>query len=515
MSAVVFLFFIIFMASCVLNLKGNVEQDARFDGDAADMQEIDDEIDPRIDEDVEVGPDVEEIKDADGEPDLPADLSEYVAAPTYLVATDTPYDEGGSIDLVWTPSVTRDVIEQRIYRGTRSGGGYIVADVISDSTTRSYTDMGLENGTEYFYVLTAYNGSYESPKSNEASAIPRWWWHADWDIRRKITVNHENVAEDVAHFPMLVYLDSDRDLAGYARDDGWDIAFTESDGVTKLDHEIDEFDGETGRLAAWVNVTGLSSSADTDIYMYYDNPGAENQENAAAVWRSVYRGVWHMKEDPSGMVRAVLDSTSHGNNATSVGTMASGDRVDGKIGTGLRFDGVNNRVVIQDSPSLRVQSFTISGWFYKNTSSGIRVVFAKQYGTSNRNSYEVWNSHDENYMFAAMFAGAQVNESSGTRMPEGDWAYFAVTCDSSQVVMTMNGSLEHSFSRMGTIDYDSAPVVVGADDEGIDNYRYFFYGVIDEFRILNTPRTPGWIRTEYANQSDPSSFYTVGDPDRP
>jgi hypothetical protein len=37
------------------------------------------------------------------------------------------------------------------------------------------------------------------------------------------------------------------------------------------------------------------------------------------------------------------------------------------------------------------------------------------------------------------------------------------------------------------------------------------FGVVDELRISKgAARTPGWISTEYNNQSSPSTFYTVG-----
>jgi len=35
-------------------------------------------------------------------------------------------------------------------------------------------------------------------------------------------------------------------------------------------------------------------------------------------------------------------------------------------------------------------------------------------------------------------------------------------------------------------------------------------GKIDEFRIYNGMLSAGWISTEYNNQNDPASFYTVG-----
>ena len=40
------------------------------------------------------------------------------------------------------------------------------------STTSAFTDTGLDNGTTYFYVVTAFDGTNESASSTEAVALP-------------------------------------------------------------------------------------------------------------------------------------------------------------------------------------------------------------------------------------------------------------------------------------------------------------------------------------------------------
>ena len=97
------------------------------------------------------------------------------------------------------------------------------------------------------------------------------------DYRKKITINHSLVIDTLVDYPLLVNLGSDGDLAARAQNDGDDIFFSDLVG-NKLNHEIEYFDGANGELVAWVKIPYLSSSIDTEIYMYYGNASASNQE---------------------------------------------------------------------------------------------------------------------------------------------------------------------------------------------------------------------------------------------
>jgi fibronectin type 3 domain-containing protein len=94
------------------------------------------------------------------------------AAPSAPLAVDTPSDNGGSANLSWTVSTSSDVAEQRLYRGTVSGtyGGTPVATVAGNSTA-VYTDSGLVDGTSYYYVVRAFDGTSESASSAEVSVV--------------------------------------------------------------------------------------------------------------------------------------------------------------------------------------------------------------------------------------------------------------------------------------------------------------------------------------------------------
>src|SRR3972149_643473 len=100
-------------------------------------------------------------------------LTVVPATPAGLSAVDTPSDNGNSINLSWTPSVSSGATEQRVYRSTTTGGPYNLVNTILNNTTSTYTDStGLTNGTTYYYVIRAFGGGQESGNSNEANMAP-------------------------------------------------------------------------------------------------------------------------------------------------------------------------------------------------------------------------------------------------------------------------------------------------------------------------------------------------------
>jgi hypothetical protein len=86
------------------------------------------------------------------------------AAPTGLTAT-----AGNTrVDLKW--SVSSGATGYNVKRSTVHGGPYATLATAVSGTT--YTDMVVVNGTTYFYVATAVNGTGESAESLEVNATP-------------------------------------------------------------------------------------------------------------------------------------------------------------------------------------------------------------------------------------------------------------------------------------------------------------------------------------------------------
>ena len=92
-----------------------------------------------------------------------------VAPPTNLTVTVG----NASVSLRWTASSSRDVVQYRVYR-QQTTGSWLSIYTTPNSTTTSYNDTGLTNGTTYSYVVRAVDGAGNvSAPSNTATATPQ------------------------------------------------------------------------------------------------------------------------------------------------------------------------------------------------------------------------------------------------------------------------------------------------------------------------------------------------------
>ncbi|MCC5886871.1 MAG: DUF2341 domain-containing protein [Gammaproteobacteria bacterium] len=146
------------------------------------------------------------------------------------------------------------------------------------------------------------------------------WFDTDWEFRKRVELQASEVVADLTGFPVLISI-IDADLAAAAQNGGEDIVFALGDG-TQLDHEIERYQSGNGELIAWVRMPSVSASSDTELFMYYGNPTAANQQNPAAVWDADYRMVHHLQE-PGGPATTLFDSTSLGNDGSVEGGSAS------------------------------------------------------------------------------------------------------------------------------------------------------------------------------------------------
>jgi hypothetical protein len=327
---------------------------------------------------------------------------------------------------------------------------------------------------------------------------------SDWGYKKKITINSSKVASDLTDFPVLVSI-TDSDLSSRAQSDGDDILFVAADNETKLDHEIERYTSGTGELIAWVKIPSLSSTTDTEIYMYYDNSNAINQENEEGVWSNGFVGVYHMVESTGNIVNSASDT----NDGTRGDTPTQGT---GQIGYGQDFTGStgDDRFLLGDlglTDGVQ-EELALSFWVNTNDASlndWARVIVKRDDTDSNT----LWGAYfdddvsDKDLMFNA------AGDTGANTIGKSVWVYVSFTYDGTIKYHYHNGSEVRTDSGgSGPISAttSTSSVIIGAREDGSQN----FGGTLDEVRISNENRSADWISTEYNNQNDTASFLYAG-----
>lgn len=334
-------------------------------------------------------------------------------------------------------------------------------------------------------------------------------WYCPWNFRKKITINHTKVNATQTDFPVLISLSADADLASSSLANGNDILFTSADGTTKLDHEIENFTVSDGKLIAWVRIPSLSSSTDTVLYLYFNNSAASSQQNAAGVWNSNFKGVWHLKESASGVAGEYKDSTSNANNGQGGSGAVPVQTGSGLIGYAQDYNGTPY-ISVPNAASLQPTStISLSGWIYLRTfGSGTDIDPIIRKGDSNPNNYQL--GVDSGAGVPQIHMMLDENDNAGlagtTTILPNTWYYIAGTWDGTTRQVYLNGNQDSSGSRTGTIGTDTRELYLGGRIGLTDSIN----GILDEVRISNINRSTSWIMTEYNNQNSPSTFYSLG-----
>jgi len=369
-----------------------------------------------------------------------------------------------------------DIISLQLASGTIYYGVWGGTWVVHDTKVKEYTT-----------VVTAFSHSGLSTSVNLTWFDPASWWDLEWSYRKLITLNHTQVSSDQINFPILLNI-TDTELRNTAQSDGDDIAFTD-DSSHKLNHQIERYVSITGALVAWVNVTNLSSSSDTQIYMYYGNSECSSQQNPHGVWDSNYLGVWHLNETSG----TILDSSGNGKSGTLTGATYA---VDGKIGKSISFDGSGDYIDITIAiPS----TVTISAWSQSTTSGLSDMLWC--IGNTGTGGPDLFFYSGNIYLNTWDGVGNLLCVQPNVNQ----WHLYTTIIDS----VANNARLYIDGRLAGTAGYRNPTKATFAISS---SNGYDWQGTIDEFCISKIARPATWINTGYNNVNNATNggFFTVG-----
>jgi len=196
-------------------------------------------------------------------------------------------------------------------------------------------------------------------------------------------------------------------------------------------------------------------------------------------------GLWYFNEEFDDIVR---DTTPFQND----GTIHGANFDDGKFGKALRFDGVDDYVLVPDSPSLNVESLTMETWIKLDSVSrfaplgGVKYNgYGLQYGEEGIIRPHVWSQ-------GLKWFDTHVSLSTD------EWYYIAMTFDapSGELAWYLNGMLMDSRNEgAGSMTASTSNLMFGRG--WTEKMWDLFNGSIDEIRISNIARNPDEISNTY------------------
>jgi len=411
-----------------------------------------------------------------------------------------------------------------------AGGAYTAAQTVTLSTTTAGASMRYSSdgstpsessGVLYsgpiavssnttIKAMAYASGMTDSAVSSAAYSISGGgggpaWYNSAWSSRKAVTIDHTKVVggANLNNFPLLftvtdASLKSAANGGSMGKPDGTDMLFTASDGVTKLNHEIESYTASSGQVLAWVQIPTLSAASDMVIYVYYGNAGAANQQNTAGTWDSSFKTVWHLA---SGATLSAADSTSTANAGQIVGALSAA----GPLGGGVNFN-ATGYLSATAAGVLASHAWTVTLWIKLNAAANTVNLFNFADATGETVGLCYWYQGGLLCQRGAPMAADTTQLVSPPAV--GTWHLYSFAYDGVSAAMKIyvdgvNQSAAGSglfWSPYGTNQFALSYGLGGGWPAPM---------TVDEVRIANLMRSPGWIATEYNNQNSPASFFST------
>ena len=371
------------------------------------------------------------------------------------------------------------------------------------------TNLSVPNGTysQTPTTMNTYDTTYHwsvhcnagSLWTNKTYHFTTWAGPRGWIYYKKIMVNHTLVNQSLTNFPILIKT-TDTNLMNHAQPGARDVQFWDATNTTRYHHEIEKYNDTSGEFITWVNITYLSATQDTIIWMRYGNTTCGTQENVAGTWDGNYLMVQHLNETGN----TVYDSTTYGNNGASAGTVF---KSSGQIDGAREYD-TDDYITVNNFGGY-TNKLTAEAWIYRGVpATSIINVFSE--GTHYNLADWILYLRTSNATAGIDFGiNNHVSYYRAGSTPANTWFYLAATYNAGNVVLYVNSTKVGSKTIATTINNNYAALGLGNDNNGGQPWTPSS-GKLDELRVSKSARNSSWIKTSYNTMSQPASFTHIG-----
>jgi hypothetical protein len=176
----------------------------------------------------------------------------------------------------------------------------------------------------------------------------------------------------------------------------------------------------------------------------------------------------------------------------NTGTLINGPVwTTGKNGGALQFDGVDDRVRVNDADVLDVSTAaTFEVWVYPTAPlSGWRTILQKEADAYIFAANSDWGRPSSGGTFNGVCCNAV---HAPTALQVNTWTHLAASYDGAQILLYVNGVQVAARNETGRYEQNLNPLWIG----GNALYGEHFQGKLDDIRIYNRALTPAEIQTD-------------------
>jgi hypothetical protein len=419
-------------------------------------------------------------------------------------------------------------------------GGTIVTGTGNGPYTISWATAGAKIIT---VTTTNATGCTATATQTVTVTVPFVFATSSYAFSQQITLKTGSMslgASTLTNFPVLVYIKEDALKSDNCSTNvkfptggstGYDFAFTTSAGTSELFYEVEKFDASTGTLLAWVQLPSVTN-ADMNLNFYFGSlTPVHNTSFTNATWSNDYQAVYHFNEGVT--TATVLDATGNGRNGAQANTDLGTDQFRYAIdntgvaisGGAYKFRGDNTLAgassIIQNAgtPTSITGLFTLSAWV--NVTGDINDLDQKV--VSNQNNYGYgYKMSVKGASTATMKVETEIRSStnpasilynvgtvSTTTTTTPAWHYIQSVFNGTNFINYVDGVSQGTMVAAAPGNANTN-LYIGVDYRGVGTApEHNFYGTMDEVRVSNIVKPVEWVRAEYYNQTNPTTFTTT------
>ena len=379
--------------------------------------------------------------------------------------------------LSWGASGATDVVRYNVHRSTVAGFTPATANRIAQPAGTTYTDAGLVPGTYYYRIIAEDAAGNVSAPSNEAAGTAL----ADTQAPTVAITAPAGGTTVSGIVTITATASDDQAIAGVRfRVDGANVGAEDTTSPYSFSWDSRTVPNGTHVLTAVARDTGNNLATSSSVTVTVSNT---TQPPAAGLVAA------YAFNEGSGTTTS--DRSGNGNTGTRSGATWT---TAGKTGAALSFDGVNDRVNVNDSASVDLTGgMTLQAWVYPTALSGWRTVLLKE--RSGGLAYALYAHEDIPTPAAYVRVGSvDVRVAGISPLPLNTWTHLAATYDGAILRLYVNGQQVDSQARTGAIQVSTGLLRLG----GNAVWGEWFAGRIDDVRIYNRPLTANEIQVDMA-----------------